>query len=81
MKSTSEEMSRIWGDYAVEMHDEQIEVLVDKVNRLEARVKELEMFAQIKGFELSTQRTRLEELERVVYGQDRVKEVLIETNS
>jgi uncharacterized small protein (DUF1192 family) len=51
MKSTNEsnaraEMERIWGDvlspYAVEMHDEQIEVLVDKVDRLEARVKELE---------------------------------------
>jgi len=51
MKSTNEsnaraEMERIWGDvlspYAVEMHDEQIEGLVDKVDRLEARVKELE---------------------------------------
>ena len=58
MKSTNEsnaraEMERIWGDvlspYAVEMHDEQIDllfdlekVLVDKVDRLEARVKELE---------------------------------------
>ena len=44
--NTVDKMDVIWKDvlspYAVEMHDEQIEVLVDKVDRLEARVKELE---------------------------------------
>jgi len=62
--NTVDKMDVIWKDvlspYAVEMHDEQIEVLVDKVDRLEARVKELEMFAKIKEFELSTQRARLD---------------------
>ena len=69
--NTVDKMDVIWKDvlspYAVEMHDEQIDllfdlekVLVDKVDRLEARVKELEMFAKIKEFELSTQRARLD---------------------
>ena len=51
--NTVDKMDVIWKDvlspYAVEMHDEQIDllfdlekVLVDKVDRLEARVKELE---------------------------------------
>ena len=62
MKSTSEEMDRIWGDYAVEMHDEQIDllfdlekVLVDKVDRLEARVKELE--ARLDKYVFYTEKT------------------------
>ena len=42
MESAREEMDRIWSDCALKMHDEQIEVLVDRVKVLEAKVAELD---------------------------------------
>jgi hypothetical protein len=73
MKSTNEsnareEMERIWGDvlspYAVKMHDEQIEVLVDKADKLEARVKELEQELSSARFLIHAEQVAREDLDR-----------------
>ena len=73
--NTVDKMDIIWKDvlspYAVEMHDEQIDllfdlekVLVDKADKLEARVKELEQELSSARFLIHAEQVAREDLDR-----------------